>query len=67
MDKERLLEYIRENFTVSGETARLIINIVEYVACQSEEEQPMLLYTLLDNTIGIERDETLREANLQED
>ena len=44
MDKERLLEYIRAHFTVSGEAARLIVNIVEYVACQSEEEQPMLLW-----------------------
>ena len=67
MDKERLLEYIRAQFTVSGEAARLIVNIVEYVACQSEEEQPMLLWALLDGTIGIERDELLREANIRRD
>ena len=65
MDKERLLEYIRAHFTVSGEVARLIVNIVEYVACQSEEEQPMLLWALLDGTIGIDRDELLREANIR--
>ena len=64
MDKERLLEYIRAHFTVSGEAARLIVNIVEYVACQSEEEQPMLLWALLDGTIDIDRDELLREANI---
>ena len=39
MDKERLLEYIWEHFTVSGEAGRLIVNIVEYVACQSEDER----------------------------
>lgn len=67
MDKERLLEYILAHFTVSGEAARLIVNIVEYVACQSEEEQPMLLWALLDGTIGIDRDELLREANIRRD
>ena len=67
MDKERLLEYIRAHFTVRGEAARLIVNIVEYVACQSEEEQPMLLWALLDGTIGIDRDELLREANIRRD
>ena len=67
MDKERLLEYIWAQFTVSGEAARLIVNIVEYVACQSEEEQPMLLWALLDGTIGIDRDELLREANIRRD
>ena len=67
MDKERLLKYIRAHFTVSGEAARLIVNIVEYVACQSEEEQPMLLWALLDGTIGIDRDELLREANIWRD
>ena len=61
------LEYIRAHFTVSGEAARLIVNIVEYVACQSEEEQPMLLWALLDGTIGIDRDELLREANIRRD
>ena len=67
MDKERLLEYIQAHFTISGEAARLIVNIVEYVACQSEEEQPMLLWALLDGTIGIDRDELLREANIRRD
>ena len=67
MDKKRLLEYIRAHFTVSGEATRLIVNIVEYVACQSEEEQPMLLWALLDGTIGIDRDELLREANIRRD
>lgn len=67
MDKERLLEYILAHFTVSGEAARLIVNIVEYVDCQSEEEQPMLLWALLDGTIGIDRDELLREANIRRD
>ena len=65
MDKERLLEYIRDHFTISGEASRLIFNIVWFVACQTEEEQPKLLWTLLDGTIGIERDELMREANLQ--
>lgn len=67
MDKERLLEYIWEHFTVSGEAGRLIVNIVEYVACQSEDEQSALLCALLDGTIGIERDELLREANIREE
>ena len=60
MDKERLLEYIWEHFTVSGEAGRLIVNI-------SEEKQPALLCALLDGTIGIERDELLREANIREE
>lgn len=65
MDKERLLQYIQDHFTVSGEASRLIFNIVWFVACQTEGEQPMLLWALLDGTIGIERDELMREANLQ--
>lgn len=67
MDKERLMEYIRKNFTLSGEAFRLIFNIIQFVACQTEDEQPMLLWALLDGTIGIERDELLREANIEED
>ena len=67
MDKERLMEYIRKNFTLSGEAFRLISNIIQFVACKTEDEQPMLLWALLDGTIGIERDELLREANIQED
>ena len=66
MDKERLMEYIRKNFTLSGEAFRLISNIIQFVACQTEDEQPMLLWALLDGTIGIERDELLREANILE-
>ena len=30
MDKERLLEYIREHFTVSGEAGRLILRDVNH-------------------------------------
>ena len=67
MDKERLLEYIRDHFTISGEASRLIFNIVWFVACQTEEEQPKLLWTLLDGTIGIEQEDLLREAGLQEE
>ena len=66
MDKERLRQYIQDNFTVSGEAMRLIANIVGFVACQPDDEQPMLLCALLDGTIGIERAELLREANIQE-
>ena len=67
MDKERLMEYIRKNFTLSGEAFRLISNIIQFVDCQTEDEQPMLLWALLDGSIGIERDELLREANIEED
>lgn len=65
MDKERLLQYIQEHFTVSGEASRLIFNIAWFVAYQTEEEQPELLWALLDGTIGIEREELMREAGLQ--
>ena len=59
--------YVQEEtlWLSSVQSANLIFNIVWFVACQTEEEQPKLLWALLDGTIGIERDELMREANLQ--
>lgn len=59
MNKEEFMEYVAENFTISGEARRLIENILDYVAVQGmpEEEQYHTLDMLLDGTIGLEESE----------
>lgn len=55
MGINRFMEYIRENFTVSGEAMRIIGNILRYVQVLEldEGQQHFLLCDLLDNTIGL--------------
>ena len=55
MNKNEFLDYIRDNFSLSGAEDRLIENIVNYIACQGldEEEQYSMACALLDGTIGL--------------
>lgn len=55
MNKEEFLEYVRDNYCISGPEDRLIENIVNYIAIQgvNEEEQYLMACDLLDGTIGL--------------
>ena len=55
MDKYRFLQYVEENFSISGEAMRLIDNILTYVENNfyDENEQYGILMQLLDGTIGL--------------
>lgn len=55
MNRQELLAYIEENFTVDSATIRLIDNICVFVECNytSRAAQRGALYDLLDNTIGL--------------
>lgn len=55
MNKNEFLEYIEENFNISGESYRLISNILDFVECNypEENEQYNVLCALLDGTIGL--------------
>lgn len=55
MDKYRFLQYVEENFSVSGEAMRLINNILTYVENNfyDENEQYEILTQLLDGAIGL--------------
>lgn len=65
MGKEEFLEYIVENFNISGETGRLIENILYFVKenYPDENEQYNVLCSLLEGTIGL-TDEEIREVYL---
>lgn len=55
MDKHEFIDYIRENFDISGEASRLICNILDFVQsrAQTESEAYNMLTDLLDGTIGL--------------
>ena len=55
MNRRQFLDYINENFDISGETARLIDNILCYIESQgmTENEQYLTLCELLDGAIGL--------------
>ena len=55
MDRKQFLEFVSENFNVSGESIRLINNILSYVEDNifEENEQYNALCSLLDGTIGL--------------
>ena len=59
MNREKFMEYVEENFNISGEAKRLINNILYYVELQavSEDEQYQMLCFLLDGTIGLSDNE----------
>lgn len=54
MGRDEFYQYILDNFTLSGEAARLVNNILQYVEMQgvSENEQYYMLSFLLDG-IGL--------------
>ena len=55
MNRKEFMEYIEENFDISGEAKRLIDNILCYVESQGVEkdEQYTMLSCMLDGTIGL--------------
>lgn len=59
MDKEEFMNYIAENYNISGEAHRLIGNILNFVANHytQEDEQYNALCKLLDGTIGLSDNE----------
>lgn len=59
MSRTEFLEYVNEHFNVSGESTRLIDNILHYVELQGVEktEQQALLHCLLDGSIGLTDEE----------
>jgi len=59
VNREKFMEYVEENFNISGEAKRLINNILYYVESQgvSEDEQYQMLSCLLDGTIGLSDNE----------
>lgn len=65
MNKSEFLLYIEENFNITGESYRLISNILDFVSNNAinENEQYNMLCNLLDGTIGLS-DMELRKVYL---
>lgn len=65
MNKTEFLLYIEENFNITGESYRLISNILDFVSnnATNENEQYNMLCNLLDGTIGLS-DMELRKVYL---
>lgn len=65
MNKSEFLLYIEENFNITGESYRLISNILDFVLnnATNENEQYNMLCNLLDGTIGLS-DMELRKVYL---
>lgn len=59
MNKTEFYDYIISNFELSGESKRLISNILDYVEAYStsQNESYYMLCELLDSTIGISHEE----------
>lgn len=65
MNKSEFLLYIEENFNITGESYRLISNILDFVSnnATNENGQYNMLCNLLDGTIGLS-DMELRKVYL---
>lgn len=65
MNKSEFLLYIEANFNITGESYRLISNILDFVSnnATNENEQYNMLCNLLDGTIGLS-DMELRKVYL---
>lgn len=65
MNKSEFLLYIEENFNITGDSYRLISNILDFVSnnATNENEQYNMLCNLLDGTIGLS-DMELRKVYL---
>ena len=65
MNKSEFLLYIEEKFNITGESYRLISNILDFVSnnATNENEQYNMLCNLLDGTIGLS-DMELRKVYL---
>ena len=62
MNREEFMEYVRENFNISGSAQRLIDNILSFVENTyfDSNEQYRVLCELLDGTIGLSDNEIKR-------
>lgn len=65
MNKSEFLLYIEENFNITGESYRLISNILDFVSnnATNENEQYSMLCNFLNGTIGLS-DMELRKVYL---
>lgn len=64
MDRKEFVQYIQENFNISGEASRLIDNVLYYVEKNVPKgDQYNALRFLLDGTIGLENEE-IRKINM---
>lgn len=63
MDKREFLQYILDNFDISGEAYRLISNILDYAEILPSDEQYSFLCDMLDGTIGLS-DAEIRKITL---
>lgn len=63
MNKSEFLNYLEDNYSISGEAFRLIRNILDYAENFYGDEQYNVLCTLLDGTIGLS-DSEIKKINL---
>lgn len=63
MNKTEFMDYLVENYSISGEAYRLIGNILDYAERFCGDEQYHVLCDLLDGTIGLS-DREIRKINL---
>ena len=54
---QEFMDYVRDNFAVSGESQRLIENALRYAGTKEPEMQHDILCFLLDGTIGLTEEE----------
>lgn len=54
------MNYVRENYNVSGEAQRLIENALRYAGIEEPEKRHDILCFLLDGTIGLTEEEIAR-------
>lgn len=66
MNKPEFMDYLNENFSLTGEEYRFINNILDFVANNytDENEQYLALSELFENTIGLS-DNEIRQICLE--
>lgn len=57
LDIHGFMNYVRENYSVSGEAQRLIENTLRYAGIEAPEKRHDILCFLLDGTIGLTEEE----------
>lgn len=64
MDANKAMDYIQENFSISGEAGRLVQNILEFAKGLTDDETRYeFLSAVLDSTIGLTEEEIRMIAN----
>lgn len=66
MNKPEFMDYLNENFSLTGEEYGFINNILDFVANNytDENEQYLALSELFENTIGLS-DKEIRQISLE--